>query len=85
MVLLRGRRGFVILLWCVTPVSFDRVRFGLCKKQPATAWWYMRGARDVVLRRGCRGCFVSVLCVTSAPSDRVRRSEPADESRAKNQ
>ena len=32
MVLRRGRRGFVILLWCVTPVSFDRVRFGLCKK-----------------------------------------------------
>ena len=20
------------MLWCVTPVSFDRVRFGLCKK-----------------------------------------------------
>ena len=25
MVLWRGRRGFVSVLWCVTPVSFDRV------------------------------------------------------------
>ncbi len=32
MVLLRGRRGFVSVLWCVTSESFDRVRRGLCKK-----------------------------------------------------
>ena len=38
MVLLRGRRGFVILLWCVTPVSFDRVRRSSCvNRRPATA------------------------------------------------
>ena len=38
MVLLRGRRGFVILLWCVTSESFDRVRRSSCvNRRPATA------------------------------------------------
>ena len=68
MVLWRGRRGFVILLWCVTSESFA-VR-SVQKNNPRLRG--AGGARDVVLLRGCRGCFLSVLCVTSAPSDRVR-------------
>ena len=55
MVLWRGRRGFVILLWCVTPVSFDRVRFGLCKKTTLD-----RAVRDVREEFGMWCCCVDV-------------------------
>ena len=56
MVLWRGRRGFVSVLWCVTSESFDRVR------RPATRGAvYAGGARDVVLRRGRRS---ALRCLT---------------------
>ena len=81
MVLLRGRRGFVILLWCVTSIACGSV----CAKNNPRPRGALRavGARDVVLRYGCRECYVSVLCVKSSPSDRVRPRAERKKNKAK--
>ncbi len=85
MVLLRGRRGFVILLWCVTPVSFDRVRRSSCvNRRPATARSgtcvrdELEWTSGVVRKRAvCHNGSVPIACARARECKKNRQSHAA--------